>query len=234
MTIRFFTLLGLLAVPLALVSGCDKDSDALKNAGPVNFTIRNVAGSQNLVLNSTVATTAAGETFTVSTFQYYLSNIKFTKSDGTTYAAPDTYYLVNQAKAGSLNFTVPDVPAGEYTGVSFLVGVDAQKTGLTDPATFTGDLNQANNMYWTWNSGHIDPNNAIVTAAPTFNGAKLTVQANRTPQLSLIANVTKVFDGPTPTTLSTFTGAHMPSAQSVQLAQNYATGMFTVEKITTE
>jgi hypothetical protein len=60
------------------------------------------------------------------------------------------------------------------------------------------------------------------------------VQANRTPQLSLIANVTKVFDGPTPTTLSTFTGAHMPSAQSVQLAQNYATGMFTVEKITTE
>jgi hypothetical protein len=259
MTIRFFTLLGLLAVPLALVSGCDKDSDALKNAGPVNFTIRNVAGSQNLVLNSTVATTAAGETFTVSTFQYYLSNIKFTKSDGTTYAAPDTYYLVNQAKASSLNFTVPDVPAGEYTGVSFLVGVDAQKTGLTDPATFTGDLNQANNMYWTWNSGHIflklegtitstspnkpltchiggytDPNNAIVMAAPTFNGAKLTVQANRTPQLSLIANVTKVFDGPTPTTLSTFTGAHMPSAQSVQLAQNYATGMFTVEKITTE
>jgi hypothetical protein len=259
MKIRFSTLLGLLAVPLALVSGCKKDSDSLETTSPVTFTIRHVAGSQDLALNSTTATTAAGETFTVSTFEYYLSNIKFTKSDGTTYAAPDTYFLVNQAKPSSLSFTVPNVPAGDYTGVSFIVGVDAQKTGLTDPATFTGDLNQANNMYWTWNSGHIflklegtitstspnktltchiggytDPNNAIVTAAPSFNGTKLTVQANHTSQLHLAANVTKVFDGPNQTALSTFTGAHMPSAQSVQLAQNYATGMFSVEKITTE
>jgi hypothetical protein len=259
MKIRFSTLLGLLVVPLALVSGCKKDSDSLETASPVTFTIRHVAGSQDLALNSTTATTASGETFTVSTFEYYLSNIKFTKSDGTTYAAPDTYFLVNQAKPSSLSFTVPNVPAGDYTGVSFIVGVDAQKTGLTDPATFTGDLNQANNMYWTWNSGHIflklegtitstspnktltchiggytEPNNAIVTAAPSFNGTKLTVQANHTSQLHLAANVTKVFDGPNQTALSTFTGAHMPSAQSVQLAQNYATGMFSVEKITTE
>jgi len=259
MKIRFSTLFGLLAVPLVLLSGCKKDSDSLETTGPVNITVHNVAGSQDLALNSTTATTAAGETFTVSTFEYYLSNIKFTKSDGTTYAAPDTYFLVNQAKPSSLSFTVPNVPAGDYTGVSFIVGVDAQKTGLTDPATFTGDLNQANNMYWTWNSGHIflklegtitstspakpltchiggytDPNNAIVTAAPSFNGAKLTVQANHTAQLALAANITKVFDGPNQTTLSTFTGAHMPNAQSVQLAQNYAAGMFTVEKITTE
>jgi hypothetical protein len=256
---RFFTLVGLLMLPLPLVSGCKKDSDSLETTGPVNFTVHNVAGTQDLALNSTTATTAAGETFTVSTFEYYLSNIKFTKSDGTVYAAPNTYFLVNQAKPSSLSFTVPNVPAGDYTGVSFVVGVDAQKTGLTDPATFTGDLNQANNMYWTWNSGHIflklegtitstspskpltchiggytDPNNAIVTAAPAFNGAKLTVQANHTSQLSLAANITKIFDGPTPTTLSTFTGVHMPSTQSVQLAQNYAAGMFSVEKITTE
>jgi hypothetical protein len=256
---RFPTLLGLLVLPLALFNSCKKDSDTLDSTGSVNFTVRNVAGAQDLVLNTTAATTATGEKFTISTFEYYLSNIKFTKADGTTYAAPDTYFLVNQEKPASLSFTVPGVPAGDYTGVSFLVGVDAQKTGLTDPVTFTGDLNQANNMYWTWNSGHIflklegtitsttpskpltchiggytDPNNAIVTAAPTVNGAKLTVQAGRTPQLALKADVTKVFDGPTPVALSTFTGAHMPSAQSVQLARNYAAGMFSVEKITTE
>ena len=259
MKIRFSTSLGLLLLPLALFSGCKKDSDSLETTGSVNFTVRNVAGSQDLALNSTVATTATGETFTLDTFEYYLSNIKFTKSDGTTYAAPDTYFLVNQAKPSSLSFTVPNVPVGDYTGVSFIVGVDAQKTGLTDPATFTGDLNQANAMYWTWNSGHIflklqgtitsttpnkpltchiggytDPYNAIITAAPSFKGAKLTVQANHTPQLALAANVTKVFDGPNPVALSTFTSAHMPSAQSVQLAQNYAAGMFSVEKITAE
>lgn len=247
---------GLLAASLTLVGGCKKASDSLATTSQVNFTVENMAGSQDLALNSTVARTAAGETFTVSTFEYYLSNIKFTKSDGTGYAAPDTYYLVNQAKPTSLSFMVPNVPVGDYTGVSFLVGVDAQKTGLTDPATFTGDLNQANNMYWTWNSGHIflklegtitsggvaqpltchiggytAPYDATATAAPSFGSNKLLVRPDHTPEIHLQANVVKLFDGPTPITLSTFTGVHMPSTQSVQLAQNYASGMFTVSQI---
>lgn len=262
---RTFSALLLLATPLALFSGCKKDSDTLSNIGSVNFTVQNVVPATNivgvqtpqpLVLNSSVATTSTGETFTVSTFEYYLSNIKFTKSDGSSYAAPDTYFLVNQATPTSLSFTVPNVPVGEYTGVSFLVGVDAQKTGLTDPTTFTGDLNQANNMYWSWNSGHIflkmegtltstnptkalvchiggytAPYNAIVTAAPSFGSSKLTVQANKAPSIALQANVVKLFNGPNPVTLSTFTGAHMPDAQSVQIAQNYAAGMFTVTQV---
>jgi hypothetical protein len=260
----------LLAAPLALFSGCKKDSDTPEatGTGSVNFTVANVVPStsvvgvqqpQPLVLNSSVATTSTGEMFTVSTFEYYLSNIKFTKSNGTTYAAPDTYFLVDQATAKSMNFTVPNVPAGDYTGVSFIVGVDAQKTGLTDPITFTGKfdaLNPAYNMYWTWNSGHIflkmegtltstsptkpmtchiggytGATSAIVTAAPSFGSNKLAVRADKTPTIALQANVAKLFDGPNPVTLSTFMGAHMPSAQSVQIAQNYAAGMFTVTQI---
>ena len=262
---RTFAALWLLAAPLALFSGCKKDSDTLDTTGSVNFTVQNVVPATNvvgvqppqpLVLNSSVATTSAGETFTVSTFEYYLSNIKFTKSDGTTYAAPDTYFLVDQATPKTLSFTVPGVPVGDYTGVSFIVGVDAQKTGLTDPNTFTGYLNQAYNMYWTWNSGHIflkmegtltstnptktlrchiggytAPYDAVVTAAPSLGSSKLTVQTNKTPTIALQANVVKLFDGPNPVTLSTFTGAHMPSTQSVQIAQNYAEGMFSVAQI---
>ncbi|HET9505750.1 MAG TPA: MbnP family protein [Hymenobacter sp.] len=262
---RTFPVLLLLAAPLALLSGCKKDSDS-PDTGSVNFTVQNVAptgsaGStlQPITLNVTSATTAAGETFTVTRFEYYLSNIKFTKSDGTTYAAPDTYYLVDQATAKTLSFTVPNVPAGDYTGVSFIVGVDAQKTGLTDPLTFTGQfeaLNPANNMYWSWNSGHIfmkmeasltsanpakpltchiggytGATSAIVTAAPSFGSSKLTVRTDKAPTIALQANVVKLFDGPNPITLSTFTGAHMPGAQSVQIAQNYAAGMFSVTQI---
>ncbi len=269
---RTFPALLLLAAPLMLLSGCKKDSDSpdTTGTGAVNFTVQNVVPPTNstgvqpaqpLVLNSSVATTAAGETFTVSTFEYYLSNIKFIKSDGTTYAAPDTYYLVDQATAKTLNFTVPNVPAGDYTGVSFIVGVDAQKTGLTDPLTFTGQfeaLNPANNMYWSWNSGHIfmkmegtltsaNPTkpltchiggwgnngtpNAIVTAAPSFGSSKLAVRAGKVPTIALQANVAKLFDGPNPVVLSTFMGAHMPGAQSAQIAQNYAAGMFSVAQI---
>lgn len=253
----FYTAFLLFTAFCALLSGCKKDSDPLATTGQVNFTVENVAGAQALALNTGTYTTPAGESLTVSTFEYYLSNIKFTKSDGTTYAAPDTYFLVNQAKPSSLSFTVPNVPVGDYTGVSFLVGVDAQKTGLTDPASFGGDLNQANNMYWTWNSGHIflklegtitsaspakpltchiggytDPYNAIVTAAPSFNGANLAVRPDHTPTIQLKANVLRMFDGTTHVTLNTFTGTHMPSPESVQIAQNYGAGMFSVGQIT--
>ncbi len=271
---RTLSALFLLAAPLALFSGCKKDSDTPEatSTGSVNFTVQNVVPNTNvvgvqpptpLVLNSSVATTSTGETFTVSTFEYYLSNIKFTKSDGTTYAAPDTYFLVDQATAKTLSFTVPNVPTGDYTGVSFIVGVDAQRTGLTNPLDFTGKLealNQAYNMYWTWNSGHIflkmegtltstNPTkpltchiggwgnnstpNAIVTATPAFGSNKLTVRTDKAPTIALQANVAKLFDGPNPVTLSTFMGAHMPSAQSVQIAQNYAAGMFSVTQINT-
>lgn len=268
---RIFSALLLLAAPLALFSGCKKDSDSpnTTSTGPVNFTVQNVVPVQvkksttlqihPLTLNVDTATTATGEQFKVSTFEYYLSNIKFTKSDGTTYAAPDTYFLVDQATAKSLSFTVPNVPVGDYTGVSFIVGVDAQKTGLTDPLTFTGkfdDLNQAKNMYWSWNSGHIfmkmegtlistspaqvlrchvggytAPYDAVVTAAPSFGSSKLAVRTDKTPTIALKANVSKLFDGPNPITLGTFMGVHMPGAQSVQVAQNYAAGMFTVDQI---
>jgi hypothetical protein len=259
----------LLAAPLALFSGCKKDSDTPETTGTgsVNFMVANVAPASNsssatlqpLVLNTTTATTAANEKFTISTFEYYLSNIKFTKTDGTTYAAPDTYFLVDQATPKTMSFTVPNVPAGDYTGVSFIVGVDAQQTGLTDPIKFTGKfdaLNPAYNMYWTWNSGHIfmkmegtltstsptkpltchiggytAPYNAIVTAAPSFGSNKLTVRTDKVPTIALQANVAKLFDGPNAITLSTFTGAHMPNAQSVQIAQNYAAGMFSVTQI---
>lgn len=246
----------LVAASLVTLHGCKKAADLQAATGQVKFAVENTVGTQPLVLNSTVATTSTGATFTVSLFAYYLSNIKFTKSDGTVYAALDTYFLVSQARPGSLRFAVAGVPVGDYTGVSFVVGVDAQKTGFTDPLALTGDLNPANNMYWTWNSGHVflklegtrtsgsapqpltchiggytAPNSAIVTAEPSFNGGKLLVRASQTPEITLRADATKLFDGPNSINLATFTGAEMPGPQAMQLAQNYGAGMLTVRQI---
>jgi hypothetical protein len=239
-----------------------KNSEPVAEAstGSVVFMVANVVGSQPLVLNRTAYTTPSGEALEVNTFKYYLSNIQFKKADGTVYAAPDTYFLVDQAKAASQRFSVTGVPAGDYTGVSFLVGVDAQKTGLTDPLAFTGKLdalNPANNMYWTWNSGHIflklegmvtsadgtakpltchvggyaPPYNAIVTAAPSLQGATLPVRAGRSPELRLQVDLLRMFDGVTHVSLRTFPGTHRPSSESVAVAQNYAAGMFSVQQV---
>lgn len=252
----------LVTLILMLLVSCKKDSEpaAEPPTGTVVFSIDNLVGTQPLVLNSGAYTTTSGDVLKVSTFEYYLSNIQFKKADGTVYAAPDTYFLVDQAKPQSWRFSVPGVPAGDYTGVSFIVGVDAQKTGLTDPITFTGKfdaLNPANNMYWTWNSGHIflklegtvipaggtakpltchiggyaAPYNAIVTAAPTLPGVVLPVRAGRSPELYLQADVLRMFDGSTQIPLGTFTGTHMPSAASVAVAQNYAASMFSIQRV---
>jgi hypothetical protein len=137
------------------------------------------------------------------------------------------------------------------------VGVDSTTT-KADPLSLTGDLNPANNMYWVWNTGHIflklqgnvtsannkaltahiggyrAPYSAIVTAAPAFpSGTTLAVRAGQIPTINLTANVLKIFDGPTHFSLSTFPTAMTPSAASVQVAQNYAAGMFTIGGIQT-
>ncbi len=245
----------LLTASAALLSGCKHDADSQPPTGSVAFELKNMVGQQALALDGTAYTTADGETFTVSTFEYYVSNIKLTKSDGTTYAAPNEYHLINTAKPGSSNFTVSNVPAGDYTGVSFVVGVDSTAT-KGDPLALPGDLNPANNMYWAWNTGHIflklegtvtstspnkaftchiggyrQPLSAIVTATPSLNGATLPVRAGQSPKLAVAADVLKIFDGPTKFTVSGLPTTMMPSAASVQVATNYAAGMFSVTQV---
>ncbi len=245
----------LLTASAALLNGCKHDADSQPSTGSVAFELKNVVGQQPLALDGTAYTTAGGETFTVNTFEYYISNVKLTKSDGTTYAAPNEYHLINTAKPGSSSFTVGNVPAGDYTGVSFVVGVDSTTT-KGDPLALTGDLNPANSMYWAWNTGHIflklegtvtstspnkpftchiggyrQPLSAIVTATPSLNGATLPVRASQVPKLSIAADVLKIFDGPTKFTLSNFPTTMMPSAASVQVANNYAAGMFSVTQV---
>lgn len=245
----------LLVALVSLLDSCKHDADNQPTAGSVAFELKNMVGTQPLALDGTTYTTAGGETFTVSTFEYYISNIKLTKSDGTTYAAPHEYHLIDTAKPGSTSFIITNVPAGDYTGVSFVVGVDSTTT-KGDPLALPGDLNPANSMYWTWNTGHIflklegtvtstspnkpltchiggyrAPYSAIVTATPSLNGATLPVRAGQVPKLSVAANVLKMFDGATAFTLSNFPTTMMPSTASVQVATNYAAGMFTVTQV---
>lgn len=249
---------GVFLAALAWLSACKKDSDSAPTLGTVSFELANMVGAKPLALDGTAYATASGETFTVSTFKYYLSNIRFTKADGSTYAAPGEYHLVDAAKPASTSFTINNVPSGDYTGVSFVVGVDSTTT-KGDPLALLGDLNPANNMYWAWSSGHIflklegtatsgskpnpitchvggyrAPFSAIVTASPSLNGNTLPVRADHTARVQFSADVLKIFDGSTASShiaLGTFTEIMMPSARSAQIAQNYAAGMFTVKGV---
>ncbi len=119
----------------------------------------NVVGNQDLVLGTTNYSNPLNQTFKVITFNYYVSNLKLQRADGSEYTVPQdsSYFLIREEVLASQTVTLRNLPAGEYVGVSFLLGVDSlrntmdisRRTGVLDPAT------GAQGHYWTWNSGYI-------------------------------------------------------------------------------
>lgn len=142
-------------------AGCNKDEFKAGDKGRIVIEFDNVAGSQDLQLNTGNYTNAAGESFNISLFQYYISNIKLQTEDGDEYIVPqkESYFLIQEHKAHTHSVVLNDVPAGNYKSVSFIIGVDSlrntmapsERTGVLDVAAYTGE----ENMYWAWNSGYI-------------------------------------------------------------------------------
>jgi hypothetical protein len=236
-----------------LLGGCqDDDQVTPAGVGTVSFDVENVVGEQPLVLTTGTYTTAAGERFTVSKFDYILSNFKLQKADGSEYAVPESYVLLsadakpNAASSGKA-FTLKNIPAGDYTGLTFVVGVDAARNTA---GAQTGALATTNEMYWDWNQGYIflkmegsllkadgttamvqyhlggftEPNNSLRTVAPTWPvNTTLAVRADHAPEVHLNVNLLQLLDGATAAdrvSLAALPMVHMPGAGASRLATN--------------
>ena len=146
------------------VWACTADLNPLlsSDAGTFRLVFDNVAGEQDLQLNAGTYRNASGESFTPTTFNYFVSNIKLTHADGREYTVPQdsSYFLIKENVPASQTITLQNVPAGSYKSVSFVIGVDSlrstmdigRRTGVLDPA---GSHTSASGMYWSWNSGYI-------------------------------------------------------------------------------
>ena len=154
-------ILGIAALATALFTSCKKESTPQNNEEMTDMTIEfdNIMGGQNLFLNVVTYNNASGEAFTVSLAQYYISNIKLRKADGTEYVVnQDSSYFLIKENEPHTRFARFKVPVGNYHQVSFIVGVDSlrstmditRRTGVLDPAGGMDD-----GMYWGWNSGYI-------------------------------------------------------------------------------
>lgn len=143
---------------------CNDDEPVTDPAtkGSIRIEFDNVAGDRDLKLNTDTYQNAAGESFTVSRLNYYISNIKLKNADGTVFTVPQdsSYFLIREAVAESQQITINNVPSGEYTGVEFMIGIDSlksvadasQRKGILD--TGSGPTNEEE-MYWNWNPGYI-------------------------------------------------------------------------------
>lgn len=156
-------------LPLALLAlwmfsipvSCKKDepikiSDSLDlpqpGTGGIIMKFKNTCNGTNLVLDFKKYLNANGDTFQVSAFNYYISNVVFSKSDGSTFVEPESYHLIMANRDSTHEFTMINVPPGEYTSVKFLIGVDSARN---ISGAQTGALDPAHGMFWTWSTGYI-------------------------------------------------------------------------------
>jgi len=231
--------------------------------GAIKLEFDNVVGTRDLELRNGVYRNAAGEEFRVEQLQYFISNIRLKKADGSEYVVPQdsSYFLVQEHKPATQIINLR-VPQGDYTGASFVLGVDSlrstmdisRRQGVLNPS----DMSREEGMYWTWNSGYIflrmegtspqiapDPSgnrrfryhiggfgggfgtppvrtiNNIKTINLSFGRDVAKVRSSSTPQIHIVADVLKVFNGPTQISLAQ-NPTVMFSPFSVNVANNYA------------
>lgn len=246
--LKYATIFLAVLASTATLTSCDDDSPSL---GQMDMEFENVAGNSAVQLNGiTPYVTASGDQFIITTLRYYISNIKLKRADGTEWAQPESYYLVDQAIQSSHKINLSNVPTGDYTGLTFTIGVDSVRnvSGVQKDALAVSD------MFWTWDSGYIytklegrstqsptgaiifhiggfkKPNNTIRTVSPAMGNNVIQVREGRTPEVHMKADVLKMFSGPNTISFAT-TSNIMGGPTAVKIADNQAAGMFTLDHI---
>jgi hypothetical protein len=147
---------------LALVAtSCKKDNTTTPaaedtSAGEVTLKFVNKVNNSDLVLstatNKVWYTNQNADSFTVTKFNYYITNIKMVAEDGSTFAEPESYHLIQQNDLASQNFTIKNIPAKKYVSINYMIGVDSLRNVS---GAQTGALDPIKDMFWTWSSGYI-------------------------------------------------------------------------------
>jgi hypothetical protein len=111
----------------------------------------NYLGNELLKLDSVTYKNELGQNFTVTKFKYYIGNIRLKNNNGKEFVTSE-YFLVNEEEPTSKQIKLANVPEGDYTSISFTLGVDSLHncSGAQE-----GALDPVNAMFWAWNTGYI-------------------------------------------------------------------------------
>jgi len=233
-----------------LFAGCQKSIVA--KTGMVKFTFRNMVNTAPMALDATTYTNAFGETYTISRFKYYVSNIRLTGTS-TKAIENESYHLVDESIPGSLSFSF-ETDENTFSGISFLLGVDSTRNVS---GAQTGALDPLNDMFWTWNSGYImakmegtspqsnqagskieyhiggfsGVNNTLKTIDLAFPAGKtLIISEGKTSNVRLEADFNKWWQTPNDIKIVNLPVCTTPGALAKQVADNYSK-MFTITDV---
>lgn len=131
---------------IAVAFACNGHSFA-QAKGELLIRFNVTANGKTLTLNDSSYTNAFNETYQVSRLKYYISNIALSNTTRSTHQ-----WQVFLLDAGNTDSITAMQPAGSFTSLNFMVGVDS---ALNCSGAQDGALDPLNGMFWTWNTGYI-------------------------------------------------------------------------------
>jgi len=140
-------------------TSCKKDGNN-NPSGPTQdlvLHVHNTAGNK-LISYDSVYTDNTGRKYLVTSFQYYMTNLRLVKNDGTEIPVTGKYQpfalLISPLE---LNYDLGQQPVGDYKGIRFNIGVDSA-TNHSDPTSRPADdplALQNDEMHWDWSQGYL-------------------------------------------------------------------------------
>lgn len=219
---------------------CTYATNPVEETGQVKIELEHqwVNSSTNFELNTAYTHPTTGDQMTFTTFKYYISNLKLKKQDGTWWTHPESYFLVDMNQPESSVLTLTGIPAGSYTEVSYVMGVDSTRNVS---GSQTGALSTTNGMFWSWNSGYImmkaegtcpqsssgsftfhfggfsGINNIVTTKSATFGSDVLNVTNSSNGMIHLGVDPSRLFTS----SVSNVNSIHMPGANAKAMASGF-------------
>ena len=122
---RIRAALAALLIPLALTACDDDDPTGLSGFGTVVIQFDNVVDGAAVVMNSGSYMNAAGNSYTISKLEYVVSDFNLSGTGGN-FELLGAHYR-DESDASTATLTLTDVPAGEYTALDFVWGLEGSK-----------------------------------------------------------------------------------------------------------
>ena len=233
-----------------VVSSCKKTSTPKTGSIKINF--RNVVGARPILLDGTNFTNSFGETYTITQFKYYISNIRLI-TNASSASEIESYHLIDQSLPASLSFEFT-AEENTFLGLQFLLGVDSLRNVS---GAQTGALDPLNGMFWTWNSGYVmakmegvspqsnQAGNTIAYHIGGFSGANavlktitlpfpagkpVVIQQGKTSEITLQADGYQWWQNPNSIKIADLPVCTSPGVLAKKIADNYST-MFSITAV---
>lgn len=255
--------LAVLALSATFTACSNDDNEAISGTGSLGLEFDNSFNGNDLILDTQANTTASNEVLKITSIKYIISNIVLTKEDGTTFTYPksESYFIVDEANADSHVLDLKNVPAANYTKVTFGIGVDKAQwdLGITGQGNFYATAQDAK-MMWNWSAGYkfvafegTFTSPTVTTALPfmvhtgqtgtDYNYTTVTldlptnalVRTTITPDVHIITDLSKILNSTNTIKLSdnnaTGTGAMIMGGTNLPLITANVATMFTVDHV---